>query len=144
MMNTNPPLRLVRHADWPTRLARFIEQRRAKPFAWGEQDCCTFSADAVLCMTDTDPMADLRHVSTAASARRLLKRHPLADLTAERLGAMQSATLTQRGDVVLIEQKSERLLGVCLGGQWAAPGPDGLVFGLMGAAIGSWPVGRVV
>lgn len=132
----------MRHADWPTRLARFVEQRRAQPFAWGQQDCCTLAADAVLCMTGTDPMADLRHANTAAAARRLLKRQPLADLTAERLGSMQPATLAQRGDVVLIEQQGRHLLGVCLGATWAAPGPDGLVFGPMAVALGAWPIGR--
>lgn len=142
-MSKRPPQPLpLRHPDWPQRLADYIEQRRAQPFAWGAQDCCTFAGDAVLHLTGADPMADLRHVKTAAAATRLLKRHPLPALVAERMGAMQPATLAHRGDVVLIEQEARQLLGVCLGSHWAAPGDAGLVFGPMDAALGAWPAGR--
>lgn len=136
-MSTNP-----RHFDWPQRLARFVEQRRNVPFAWGQQDCCTFAADAVMALTGSDPMSDLRHINTAAAATKLLKRHPLPDLVAERLGPITSALLAQRGDVVLIEQEGRHLLGICLGNQWAAPGEHGLVFGPMDTAHGAWPIGR--
>lgn len=135
---TLPPL--VRHVDWPQRLAAFVERRRATPFAWGQQDCCTFAADAVVCMTGTDPMADLRHLNSAAAATRYLSRHPLPELVSERLGRAGPATLAQRGDVVLIEQQGRQLLGVCLGAQWAAPGEHGLVFGPMVVALEAWQV----
>lgn len=140
--SATPSQRLVRHADWPQRLALFVEQRRATPFAWGAQDCCTFACDAVVHMTGADPMASLRHIATATAARRLLKRIPLPILAAQHLGPMQTTAMAQRGDLLLLEQRGQHLLGVCLGHQWAAPGHHGLVFGPMDGALGAWPIGR--
>lgn len=141
-----PPLPspvLVRRPDWPTVLARFIEARRRQPFAWGANDCCTFAADAVVAMTGVDPMADLRHLDTAAAATRFLAKQSLAVLVSERLGASVASAFGQRGDVLLVVQET-RLLGICLGTTWAAPGPTGLVFGPMKMAQLAWPVGRIL
>jgi len=36
---------LVRRPDWPTRLDRFLQERRARPLQWGSHDCCLFALD---------------------------------------------------------------------------------------------------
>lgn len=146
--------RLTRYPDWPERLARFVDARRAAPFAWGANDCCTFAGDAVAAITGRDLVGalGLRGLTTARSARRVLRQRSVADLASEVLGRpMHPRSMAQRGDVVLVEQQTvrgaQRLLGVCLGRQWAAPGGEGLVFGPMQgdtrrAVLGCWPIGH--
>lgn len=63
-----------RLSDWDHRLAEYLAWWRKAPFAWGERDCCTFSAGAVRAVTGEDPMAEFRGAySTRAGSARALR-----------------------------------------------------------------------
>ncbi len=51
---------MIRHADWPARLAAYIEAHRSAPFAWGVHDCVLFASGAIAAITGTDPAASFR------------------------------------------------------------------------------------
>lgn len=51
----------MRLDDWPERLSAMIEASRARTaLVYGEHDCCTHAADAVLALTGRDIAADWR------------------------------------------------------------------------------------
>lgn len=132
-----------RAEDWPARLAAAIERARREPFAWGRQDCALFAADAVCALTGADPAEPFRgRYDDALSAARVLSElgglyQAMTDLMGDPLPALQA----RRGDLVLwVQTESGETLGVCCGRQFAAPGPDGLVFVALDAALCAWRV----
>ncbi len=63
----------MRRPDWPIKLNEYILAVRDKPFHYGQHDCCTFVAGAILAMTGEDPMAEYReqYDSVAAGKKAL-------------------------------------------------------------------------
>lgn len=132
----------MRHPDWPRRLNAYIEAARFTPFAWGSHDCCVFCDDAVMAMTGESRMAELRGAYTSArAAAGLIKRAGgLLAITSKYLGE-PSMICARRGDVVLFESLGHGpALGICIGPQFAAAGPDGVTFGDISAAQASWRI----
>jgi len=137
---------LRRTQDWPELLAALIEARREAPFAWGEQDCCTLAADAVLAFTGVDPMAALRgsYASEAEAEAILAGQGGLAELAARQAAAVGLGdchpAFAQRGDVALVEHGNTLAMGVVVGAAVAVPGPDGLLFLPPAAIQRAWSV----
>lgn len=128
---------MTRKPDWETRLAAYLEPLRARPFAWGQHDCCTFSAGAVAAMTDVDPMPEFRgRYTTAIGSARALRRFGRGTLAATLDAKFERVepALAQRGDVVM----SSGLLGICLGAYLVAVGREGDREGLIRIERARW------
>jgi hypothetical protein len=129
--------------DWQLRLAAYMAQRQAEPFAWGQQDCALFAAGAVLAITGHDPAADLR--GSYAGAREALAvvadRGGLEAIATAALGPPINPRRAAVGDVVLVAGAHGALLAVCNGTHALAPGDSGLVPMPMAAALSAWKVG---
>lgn len=129
--------------DWPERLAAYIDARRRQPFAWGQQDCALFAADAVLAITGRDLARPWRgRYRSAAGAARILREqgglHGMADDALPRLPHVGQA---QRGDLLLVDIDGVLSLGVVTGaGYWCGPGREGLVFRRLADAVAGWRV----
>jgi hypothetical protein len=125
---------MTRPEDWPERLAAFIEQRRAIPFAWGTQDCMMFAADAVLMLCGVDVMAQYRGAyATEAEGDALLDRdggmETILATAAQAAGLAERAPkLAQRGDLVLVEHGNLLMAGIVTGTAVAVTGADGVAF----------------
>lgn len=131
----------MRPQDWPERLARFWRERRAMPFAWGLNDCCTLAADWVEQMSGADPIADIRGWDDALSAARTIEAlGGMRAAVTQRMGEPVDWMLAQRGDVVLLTLDRETL-GVCMGAFAIAPGADGALLVPMDRAECAWRVG---
>ena len=121
-----------RREDWPERLLAFIESRRVTPFGWGANDCALFAADAALAMTDHDFAASFRgRYKTALGAMKALRSNgarDLADYLTQTLGEPIAPGLARRGDAVMFETVAGPALGVVVGSQAAAAGPEGLTW----------------
>ena len=110
---------LVRYADWPDRLTRFLESCRPRKFRYGSHDCCLFAADAVRAITGADIAAEFRgkycnrkealllarSYSGQSSIRALIER-ALVDFPSV------NPSFAQRGDLVLIQRRSDYSLGI--------------------------------
>lgn len=132
-----PMLSATRFPDWEARLHAYLEPLHALPFAWGQHDCCTFSAGAVAAMTGVDPMPEFRDAyTTATGSVRALIRHGAGDLAATMDAKFEKvpASLAHRGDVVM----SDGLLGICLGAQMIAVGAEGAREGLILLPRAGW------
>lgn len=125
-------LRVIRREDWPERLLVYVEAQRCTPFAWGENDCALYTAGAVLAMTDVDLAAEVRgRYTTARGALKTLRSNGVADLAGwltRALGEPVLPTLARRGDVVMFEAVEGPALGLGMGQQAAAAGPDGVIW----------------
>lgn len=126
-MSALPP----RLPNWPDLLAAFIEERRHVPFEWGRNDCVTFAADAVLCLTGHDVLASLRGTwATEQQALQLAARMGGLPWAVRQLLGRPSNTPRRaaRGAVVCARMLGLPIMGVHLGAFWCAPGAQGLEF----------------
>lgn len=146
---TTPAPARLRRQDWPSRLFAFIEERRHAPFEWGRQDCCLFVCDGILTITGLDPAAKIYRgkYHDKLGAARLLKKHGGVEAVAEKVCAelgfveLPHPALAQRGDVAVLDTTEHGpALGLCVGAQLAAAGPDGLTFSPLGAARRAWRI----
>ncbi len=127
-----------RISNWPAALNRFIDARRATPFAWGEFDCLMAAADCCHLLTGEDPAAAYRgRYTNEEEAQAIINGAggwaKLLAKVAKAAGYRRIATnLAQRGDIVTCLKKSNQLgrsaAGICLGGIAAFPAPRGWVF----------------
>jgi hypothetical protein len=114
---------MKRKEDWPEILAAYLHERRTMPFVWGSNDCCLFSADAILAMTGIDTMADYRgKYNSALSAVRLFKAGggieacAAASCKASSFDERANINFAQRGDLVLWDTPTHGpAFGICVG-----------------------------
>ena len=131
---------MKRFTDWPARLAAYLEQHRATPFAWGENDCAVFAAGAVKAITGVDLLPADRWQSVREASRAIVRLGGLRAALDARLPAVPVA-YAQRGDVLLVTGPRVQLAIADADG-WLAPSRAGLVRGRMDCAIAAWGVGR--
>lgn len=133
-----------RLADWPQRLAAFLQTRANTPFAWGKNDCCTFAADAIEAMTGQDPMKGRRSYASQKGALRVIESAgDFQALITSILGEpMRNPRMAARGDAVLIADATPQgaALGICLGATAAVAGDVGMAQIPLRAVVAAWSV----
>lgn len=134
-----------RAADWPERLAAFIDARREQPFAWGGQDCFTFAADAAVALTGDDPAAAVRgEYSSEDEAEAIIGPDGLEAWVAATMAAWGASecepAFAQRGDMVFVAVGNQRMCGVHLGATVAVPGAERLHFLPASRVLRAWVV----
>ena len=133
----------MRHGDWSTALALYLESCTDKPFKWGEHDCCLFAANAVVAMGGQDYAADFRgKYRTKTGALRALKRYGKGDIASTMtalLGEPCAPLQASRGDFVLLENQGDPALGIVFNGIWFV-GLNGLVKAQLSDALMFWRV----
>lgn len=107
----------MRRQDWPEKLNQYLVERGQQCAQWGVNDCGMTFGDAVLAMTDVDPVARFRGTyRTRHGAMRLMKRsggwEALIEQVATEFGYAEiTPRQAGRGDTVLIDSS----FGPCLG-----------------------------
>lgn len=134
---------LRRYNDWPERLAEFTKGAERRLFRYGEWDCAMLSADCVRVLTGEDLAAEFRdQYDSAESAAYAIAKSGhgnLRDMVSAKLPEIEPL-MAQRGDVVMIEQDGTDALGICVGIEIIAAGPDGLTRLPITAALAAWRV----
>lgn len=136
---------MTRLQDWPSRLFALVEERRNVPFKWSENDCCSFARAVIEAMTGEDPGAVFPTYATKEEAEAIISEHgTLEDLIENRCAALgfieKPVALTQRGDLAIFDNAGNPALGVCIGGEVAIPGKQGLEFHPLAACRRAWRV----
>lgn len=134
----------MRLKDWPSRLQAVFSAARARPFAWGEHDCCLQAAAAVQACTGVDLAAPWRGTySTAAEAARLLQSLGGLRALAARAGPEIDPAFATAGDVgLVVGEDGAELLAVHSGQVWAAVSANGLeVVREPSRIVSAWKVG---
>ena len=133
----------MRRADWPARLDRFLQDRRALPFAWGAHDCCLLVLDWIETVTGVR-LADTRgRYRDADSAAALMRERwgsdDLMAVATRLLGEpLASPLLAGRGDVLAFRHGDGVWLGLCAGRTGVAVTRNGLVALPLSHAITAW------
>jgi hypothetical protein len=108
---------MTRHEHWDTQhFHEFLTERAHAPFAWGENDCALFAADAIQSFTGVDIAEDFRGKYTdEASALETIKEitggETVADAAAwcaakHELPELANPLFAQRGDLVILDAPS--------------------------------------
>ncbi len=131
---------MTRKDHWATRAYHdYLLSRARTPFAWGTNDCSTFSADGIEAITGVDIMADLRGYTTNTGAMKKIHDvtggSSLADAVvwcANKYGLTERVhpLMAQRGDLVLYTNDDGELATglVHLNGRHiVSPGDAGLI-----------------
>ncbi|EKF43973.1 hypothetical protein NA8A_04155 [Nitratireductor indicus C115] len=94
-----------RYSFWQSALLDYVEENKARPFAWGAFDCALFAAGAVAAMTGEDIASGYRgRYTSLAGGLRLLKRDGFAshaDLAAAHLPEIHPSQ-AQVGDIAAV------------------------------------------
>lgn len=116
----------MRHPDWLPRLREQIDAASARPFAWGEHDCCKFAARCVDAMTGSDVLATLTYDDKPSALRFLATEGGLEAALTRRFGEPVPWARVQRGDLCLVPTEDGiGSVGVCVGAQVACVAESG-------------------
>lgn len=138
---TQPLPKIQRLPDWQLRLEHFLQARMLQKFEYGSNDCGLFAADAVWAMTGVDFAPHLRSHTSAREAIATQRRHAgLGKIAARLLGPAGPVQLASVGDVLLLKIGKREALGICNGTAIIGPGPAGLAYAPMAAALACWRV----
>lgn len=111
---------------WPDNLADFLERSETRAFS-ETYYCATFAADAVIAMTEFDPMKPYREMTQSAAAEAVRKDHgSLLKYLQSLFGDMVSSAFARRGDVML--RAHGKALGICFGAQTAFLSDTGVAY----------------
>jgi hypothetical protein len=133
----------MRLPNWEHLFVDFIRAKSTAEFAWGTNDCCTFSADNWLCLTGADPLQSLRgRWYDETSAEEVLASEGGLEVAIHRLlgEPMEHPMCIQRGDVALCSGQ-QLIVAVCIGEFVVAPSRVGLFRANLDRVIAAWPVG---
>jgi hypothetical protein len=115
---------LVRLPDWQPRLAALANERRATPYAYGENDCWLFVRMAVEATTGTLLFPEMTPYSGwIAAARVMISRgwETMEDMATELLGSPVGPETSRPGDIVSYEAAGDLHLAVRIGDMAIAP-----------------------
>jgi hypothetical protein len=133
--------------NWPKLFAEKIDELSAKPFVWGEHDCCLFSADVIAAITGIDPMEKLRGTySTAYGAHKAIDDLGGLESAADALTSAHgwgeiAPAFMGRGDLAIFNHLNGTSLGICDGAFILGTSESGLVSVPRAVAIKSWRIG---
>ncbi|MET4696087.1 DUF6950 family protein [Endozoicomonas lisbonensis] len=133
----------MKKQNWVIELARFIESRRNVPFAWHENDCCTFVADAILLITGIDAAAPYRgHYTTATGAYRALRKYGDGTIAGAWSACFEEIPVSDlgRGDVALVNVNGLPASALLMGNKLWAVSKTGLITLPVTEAIKAWRV----
>jgi len=132
----------MRPENWPTLLNDYVDAARRTPFAWGTQDCVTFTAGWQTIATGVDNFAPFRgKYDSELSAFRIM--HGKGVHTMDEAGdylfgkRINDVAYAQRGDIVLVEGA----LGIVVGAKAVCSTREGVVFFDLWKFLCGWKVG---
>ena len=146
---------LKRSKHWATcELHDHMIERAQLPHAYGKNDCALFAADGIRAMTGVDIAEDFRGYAGPMGAQRAIAKitggstvEDAAVYCAKKyeLPELEHPLTAKRGDLVLLEQDGDKILGlVHLSGTCAvAPGDAGLRRIPLSAIKRAWRIGNV-
>lgn len=121
-------MEIARRPDWRPMLAAYLSGIAHRPFRPGSHDCALFAAGAVRAMTGADLAADWLGYKTLAQGRAVLQQAGFADQVAlaERHFPAIAPAYAGPGDLGILDEAGERILGVVQGARVYVLRPSGL------------------
>lgn len=127
-------------------LIAFLGERLSAPFAWRDNDCCSFAFEAVRVQTGHDAWAEERdRYSTAKTAAQVIRRYGSIEAIADSRFERTEPGLAQRGDIALVPSgraEGETTLAIFEGATIVAVGEANLVRLPRRIALAAWDIER--
>lgn len=134
----------LKKTNWYASLVSYIRANQNTPFQWGQFDCCLFACNCVEVMTGIDPGAKYRgQYASAKGSLKTLKKLGGGNITtafSAVFGPLKPRLNAGRGDLVLVAQNHEHLVGVMIGGQVYAASESGLRVVSFATIVGCWHI----
>ena len=133
-----------RIAGWEKNLNETIERYRLEPFAWGTNDCFTFSVkceEAVCGKTRFPELYKAEYTNQFGSMRAFMREgyYGMIDCLHQRLDEIDMA-VAQRGDWAAIGTPDGLAVGVLTGDKIAVTGEKGLLFFDYAQSVKAWRI----
>ncbi len=134
----------MKRVDYLERLWETIEARRHLPFRWGAstdgQDCCTFAAACADAMTDGSFLdALLTQYHDEKSALEYIERSGgIEAAISQHLGPQKALGFMGRGDICVVLEGEQKIVGVCEGNMILVSGKRGMIKLKRNLAIAAW------
>lgn len=118
-----------------------IEMYIDHPFAWGNNDCCSFSAKVVDAMCDCNFAEQLskKYSNEDSAIRYIVEEGGIEKAISGYLGKSKTGR-AQRGDVVLFKGELGKTLGICVGSTIASVCESGVVYLPRSETICYWTI----
>lgn len=131
----------IHPCGWRERFDALVAERMHTPYAWGEHDCCLWTADSVLAVSGVDHAAAWRgtYADAAGGARLLAELGGLSALAAM-AGDPILPLMAAVGDIGIVEHGGRQSLAVCTGDCWLLAATHGLAVKPFDAATAAWRV----
>jgi hypothetical protein len=132
---------MIRRSDWLEKMWSTIEQHQSKPFAWGDNDCCLFSAKVVDAMCDStfaEKLKEKYHDQDSA-IKYIVEEGGIEAAVSNYLGKSKTGR-AQRGDVVMFDGSLGDTLGICVGNTIAAVSESGVIYMPRSVTICYWTI----
>lgn len=96
---------VARLENWPMELSSFLQEKQNEPFAWGRNDCLTFVAQALFCITGNDYYYEYSGYDSEQGAKEILESHGgIIKIIEKHFGRGTSNTLKAgRGDIAIVK-----------------------------------------
>lgn len=132
---------MIRREDWLDQMWSTIEAYKDQPFAWGDNDCCSFSAKVVDAMCDSNFAERLseKYSDEDSAIRYIVEEGGMEKAISGYLGKSKTSR-AQRGDVVLFEGALGETLGICVGSTIASVYESGVVYLPRSQTICYWTI----
>lgn len=130
-----------RREDWLDRMWSTIEFFSNKPFVWGSNDCCSFSAKVIDAMCDSNFAKQLaeKYTDEDSAIRYIVEEGGMEKAISGYLGKSKVGR-AQRGDVVLFDGALGETLGICVGSTIASVNDSGVAYFPRSATICYWTI----
>ena len=134
---------VIRLPDWHERLIHFVNGRRLMPYAYGTNDCWTFTQAAILEMTGTELFPEIKPNHWLSAAKVLIRNgwDSVEELISDPLGPPSEPIDTRPGDVVSFESCDSYHLAVRIGDSAVTPFDTGTMVIKSTQWRRSWKVG---
>ena len=136
---------MERFPDWHERLADCIETGQCFEFQYGTHDCCLWAAYCVDNMTGSDLQKQIQetcHYSNEEGAKALINAAGgLQPLVVQFLGnELDSPSFAAPGDLVVVNNEGQELVGIVVGHGVVAAAKEGLVSLPYGTIRHAWRI----
>lgn len=134
----------MRREDWSEKLAEMISACRAKEFSYGDHDCCLFVARCVDAMCDThyeeQIFAKYKYQSEEEANKHIENDGGLLEMVTDFLGDPMPRAFAMPGDVVLLRDNGQAVLGIVEAHNAVAASKVGFVSLPLKYAIVAWRI----
>tara|TARA_R100001244_G_scaffold103087_1_gene76714 strand:+ start:51 stop:467 length:417 start_codon:yes stop_codon:yes gene_type:complete len=122
---------MKRVANWEQTFHQFLTDNKDRPFKWGEWDCISFANAAIKSITGEDVIPKALEWRDEKSAKITIKEYAKTLTRCVKKAALLKGFVqrlpeeAQKGDIVIISENKNRLVGICDGYAVVCPSDEG-------------------